>query len=125
MSEKSSKWIAKKKRIFCFFNIPIFVSLPVLIYTPVLQSFVAPSKLNIILVMLTGVDIMMLVDTIVTYKLMQSMVTQITYKPKTDDIEITHLNSKWLSPVTEVMKPQEILKCKGKSLNPFVGYKVI
>ncbi len=68
---------------------------------------------------------MMLVDTVVTYKLMRSMITQITYKPKTDDIEVTHLNSKWLSPVTEVFKPLDVLKCKGKSLNPFVGYKVI
>ena len=57
------------------FNIPIFVSLPVLIYTPILSNLIAPDKLNIILVMLTGVDIMMLVDTVVTYKLMQSMVT--------------------------------------------------
>jgi hypothetical protein len=50
--------------------------------------------------MLTGVDIMMLIDTVVTYKLMRTMVTQINYKPQTDELEITHLNNKWLSPVT-------------------------
>lgn len=75
--------------------------------------------------MLTGVDIMMLIDTVVTYKLMRTLVTQITYKPQTDEIEVTHLNNKWLSPVTQLYKPLDLLKFKKKSLNFFVGYKVI
>ena len=46
ITEKSQKWIEAKKRKFWYFNFPIVIGLPLLIYTPILENRIAAEKFN-------------------------------------------------------------------------------
>lgn len=48
----------------------------------------------------------------------------IDYLPKEKKFEVEHLNSWFATPTKTIFEPNQIMAYKGRSLNPFIGYKI-
>ena len=72
---------------------------------------------------LTYGDFLLLMQSSLFYLLNKGLVRSIIYKPLSDEVEIKHFGTRFLKETCETYNTQDLVKHKGKTINPFIGYK--
>ena len=120
--EALKKFQTNRKMLF-FVNMPLIVGIPALIefgLDPVHKEMVD----NLYLVLTCG-DFMLCFNSIMIYQTLKRMVSSIHYLPSEDKLQIKQFSSSLLAEKVVEREPQDIEKCKNRTFNPFIGYRMV
>ena len=57
------------------------------------------------------------------YNTIKRVVTSIDYLPESQKLQIKQYNSMFLGETTTIVDPNDLVKCKGQTMNRLVGYR--
>ena len=75
--------------------------------------------------MLLLTDVVLLVDSALLFAVIGKIVSSMSYDAQSNEVKVSHFNNWGLKPQQSKFKPEQMVKHKRKSLNPFIGYKVL
>ena len=70
-------------------------------------------------------DFMVFFNSVSIYNTMKRVVSSIDYLPESNQLKINQFSTTFLGNKEILVDPQDLIKCKRQTINPFVGYKSV
>ena len=117
-------WKRKKMMLYCV-NVPAMIGIPCFIEFADLEARYA-EKAELIMALLSSVDLIFFFKSYFIYTFMQKLVTKITYNVETDKVTVKQdFGSEFLNTVNAEYNPKELEKYDKKTITGRVGYRSI
>ena len=98
--------------------------MPAFTHTNLLATYFAAAKAAKLLRIFCVADLLIVMESVGIYQISKRVVRSLVYRPMQGTLLLTHHQNRWLVETTEEFRPEDIVRHKGKSLNPLIGYKI-
>lgn len=117
------KKVQRYKKMLFFVNLPLIVGIPAFIEfgLPELQK----KDVTMIYTILHLTDFFLCFNSLIIYSVISKLVTAISYLPEENKIKIKQYRDWLLREKVDCYEPKDLIKCKRKTLNPFIGYRSV
>ena len=112
------------KRLLFFINLPLIVVIPIALEGGLIDNIHSQS-VDGIYIALQLADFFMFFNSVLIYSTLKRVVSAIHYLPEEDKLVIKQFKSMFLGEQKIIVDPKDLISCKKKTLNPFVGYRSV
>lgn len=122
IKEEHLATISRQRKILFFLNVPLMVAIPFFLESGMLASYTI-KKANQIYFGLMMCDYIFLINSFLMFNTIKRVVSSIDYYPESNKLQIKQFNSTFLQENVQTVDPNDLVKCKGKTINRMVGYR--